>query len=114
MAEGFKGLKKEEHEKLVRAAKMYSNMTGESLDVSSIPVFSEEEDEKAKNAQAQQELDRQAQVDRRLEEARQEERRIRERMYKEPGENDGPIVTERAKDQGLKGGKGHDPAGKKG
>ena len=113
MAKEFRGLKKEEHEKLTRAAAMYTNMTGEKIDVASIPVYSEEEDAKAKQKQAENDLKRTAETTRKVEEARQEERRLKIQAEggvqdHNPGPGQPAMITERAKAQG-KSRKGQEP-----
>jgi len=114
MAE-FKGLKKDEHEKLTRAVTMYTNLTGEKIDVGAIPVYSEEEDAKAKAKRDEEQLKAKAAVTRKLEEAQQEERRIRQRMHNADGVQDGNMgpgqpagITQKAKAQG-KSRKGSEP-----
>lgn len=108
MAE-FKGLKKDEHEKLVKAARMYTTLTGESLNVSGIPVAEDEsQDPKALQKKDEDELKAQAKATAAAEEARQEQRRLK--LETERGSGDGepqegtpghPLRTERARERGV-------------
>lgn len=115
MAKDFKGLKKEDHEKLQRAVTMYTNLTGERIDVGGIPVEEPEKDAKAEAKKAKKALEEEAEVTREVEKARQRERQLK--LAKEAGEvqdeNPGPgmpaMVTERAKAQGVSR-KGEEPA----
>lgn len=107
---------KENYEKLKRAATMYANLTGETVDISEAKVEDPEADAREKLAAAQEELTRKAKVDRELEKAQQAARQIvvdagkGSKDSEENPENKGPdqpaTITERARQQGLK------PAGK--
>jgi hypothetical protein len=117
MAE-FAGIKQEDKQKLERAARMYSNATGEDVTgvVGSIPVYNPEEDQKAKAKAAEEQLTRQAETQSALEKSQQEARRLRARTNEQgevQPENPGPgqpaMVTERAKAQGADR-KGEEPA----
>lgn len=110
----FKGLKKEEHERLKRAVTMYHNLTGETVDISGIPIENPEEDAKAKAKRAEKDLQEQADITRKSEEAQQRERQLRARPVggdvqdENPGPGQPAMVTERAKAQGKRR-KGQEP-----
>lgn len=104
----YKGLKKEDHEKLQRAVTTHKNITGESVDISGIPVYNEEEDLKAKQAKATAEFERKSKVDNELEKAQQRARQIERDSHgggdvqsENPGPGQPAMVTERAKEQGV-------------
>lgn len=106
MAE-FKGLSKADHEKLTRAARMYTTLTGEALDVRGIPIAAEETDSpEAKAKRAEEELRQQAEVTRKREEADQASRRLASGVRSDvqpghPGPGQPAMVTERAKEAGV-------------
>lgn len=115
MAE-FKGLKKDEHAALTRAVTMYANLTGEKVNISGIPVASDEDDPKKKAEQDAKELAASAKATAAAEDANRELRRLQVRQQGGGGiqdENPGPgqpaMVTERAKAQGVSR-KGEEPA----
>lgn len=113
----FKGLKKDEMEKLRRAVRTHEHLTGEHVDIGAIPEADDEKDQQAEQEKAQRELDRKAKVDRELERAHQEARKAERDKHKGDGdvqdENPGPgqpaMVTEAAKAQGASR-KGDEPA----
>lgn len=77
--EGFKGLKKEDHDTLKKAAEMYTRVTGETVKgLENIPVLAEGgADPDELNKQAEEELKANAEVAKKREEAEQAERRVR-------------------------------------
>lgn len=87
MAE-YAGMPKKEHEKLTKAVEMYSRLTGESVDVGSIPVMPDADDPAAKEAmeakakQAETDLEAQAKAQQRKEEADKEARLIAVKIAK--------------------------------
>ena len=107
---------KDNYEKLKRAVTMYTNLTGESVDISEAKIDDPEAEQREKTAAAEKDLAAKAKVDRELERAQQEARRIAANALKgskdaeENPTNKGPeapaTITERAQAQGLK------PAGK--
>ena len=107
MAEKDFGLKREDHQKLTRAARMYSNLTGEDVNgiVSSIPVRSEEDDAAARAKAAEEDAQRKAEMNRKVEEAQQQARRLQSGQTGDvqpgnPGPGQPAMATERAKDAG--------------
>src|SRR5687767_7665059 len=103
----FAGLKKEDHEKLSRAAKMYATLTGETIDVGAIPIAEPEEDAKKKAERQERALANQAELTKKLEEAKQAERKLTISQQRgdiqdeNPGAGQPAMVTERAREQGV-------------
>jgi uncharacterized membrane protein YdfJ with MMPL/SSD domain len=112
----FKGMKKEELDKLQKAVRAWTALTGEQIDISGIPELTEEtEDPEAAAERAKEELAAQAETTRKLEEAARAQRRAA--MAQNPPDEDseytGPgqpaPITERARQQGLAPAKGSEP-----
>lgn len=112
----FAGLSKEDHEKLTRAATMYRNLTGEALDVTSIPVAEPEKDAKERAKREEKAFTERAKATKSAEDAKQKLRQLEIAEQKGASgvqdENPGPgqpaMVTERAKAQGVSR-KGEEP-----
>lgn len=115
MAE-FSGIKQEDHQKLERAARMYSNATGEDVTgiVGQIPTAKPEEDAKAKAEREQRRTEQTAAANREVEEADRRARQLRnqrdtgEVQDENPGPGQPAMVTERAKAAGISR-KGEEP-----
>jgi hypothetical protein len=118
----FAGIKPEEKAQLERAARMYTNATGEDVTavVSGIPVQPDaHEAAEAKAAHAEEELKWSAEAQTKLDKARQEERRMKrasdagfpgsEVQEGNPGPGQPAMATERAKAQGRNR-KGEEPS----
>lgn len=103
------------YERLQRAAKMYSQLTGEAVDLGGITVDKPEEDAKAKAEKLQKQQAAESKVQKAKEDADQQLRKLK--VAQQTGddiqdENPGPgqpaMVTERAKAAGVSR-KGEEP-----
>lgn len=102
------GMPRGEYDKLVKAVNAWQMLTGEKIDIGSIPVAETTSEDPAEIAKrAADELKSKAEVTRLAEEARQKERQLqldRERASGDnetPGTPGNPIVTDRALAQGA-------------